>query len=90
VIQFWYAKAAVFWIPEGWLPGYVEWILAFPRAPRGSVSVQIWLAACGAVIQMLVEAGTATYILATKKAADQKTGRPDAQAFAVNGQKKEL
>ena len=53
----------MFWIPRGWLPGYVEWALAFPRAPRGSVSIQIWGIACGTVVRLIVSAVVAGYLL---------------------------
>jgi tail-anchored protein insertion receptor len=88
-IQFWYAKVPLFWIPEGWLPRYVEWILAFPRAPTGSISVQIWQIACASVIELVRQAVKAVYVLATKTAADQKNAAP--QAVPAGGsQKKEL
>ena len=44
----------MFYIPKGWIPGYFELLLAFPRAPRGSVSVQAWGLACGAVVELVV------------------------------------
>ncbi|KAI5809535.1 WRB/Get1 family, partial [Peziza echinospora] len=43
-------KEAVLWVPKGWVPGYVEGLLAFPRAPKGAVSVQVWGMACGVVV----------------------------------------
>lgn len=46
------------------MPGYVEWALAFPRAPRGSVSVQIWGIACATVIQLVGQAVVAAWVLA--------------------------
>jgi hypothetical protein len=42
----------MFWIPEGWVPGYVEWGLSFPRAPKGSVSIQVWAFAVGQVVSL--------------------------------------
>ncbi|MCJ1298914.1 GET complex subunit get1 [Hypocenomyce scalaris] len=62
-LQFWYSKSPLFWIPQGWLPGYVEWLLAFPRAPRGSVSIQVWGAACACAIQLVGAAMTAVVVL---------------------------
>lgn len=62
-LQFWFAKKPLFWIPVGWLPGHVEWFLAFPRAPRGSVSIQIWGIACATVLQISGEAVVAVWIL---------------------------
>ena len=47
----------MFWVPEGWVPGVVEWGLAFPRAPRGSVSIQVWSFAVGQVAAIVVALG---------------------------------
>ncbi|KAF2202448.1 hypothetical protein GQ43DRAFT_369103 [Delitschia confertaspora ATCC 74209] len=66
LLQFWFAKQPMFWLPEGWLPGYVEWILSFPRAPKGAVSINVWGIACGSVIGLAAEAITAANVLATK------------------------
>ncbi|KAI9829763.1 MAG: hypothetical protein M1819_006000 [Sarea resinae] len=65
-LQFWYAKQALFWVPQGWLPFYVEWLLAFPRAPRGSISVQVWSLACASIIKLVSEAVVAVYALGTQ------------------------
>lgn len=46
----------MFWVPRGWVPWYVEFMVAFPRAPRGSVSVQVWWAACAAAVVLGAEA----------------------------------
>ncbi|KAF8418602.1 CHD5-like protein-domain-containing protein [Tirmania nivea] len=53
-VQIYYIKSPVFYIPKGWVPGYFEFILAFPKAPRGSVSVQAWGLACGTVVELVV------------------------------------
>ena len=53
----------MFWIPRGWVPGYVEWALSFPRAPKGSVSVQIWSIACATVVQLVSAAIVAGWAL---------------------------
>ena len=68
-LQLWYAKQALFWIPQGWLPSYVEWLLAFPRAPRGSISIQVWGVACASVIQLVSAAVIAVYALAVQQMA---------------------
>ena len=57
----------MFWLPEGWVPYYVEWILSFPRAPLGSVSINVWGIACASMIALVAEAGTAAYVLVTKR-----------------------
>ncbi|KAL4921122.1 protein get1 [Aspergillus aurantiobrunneus] len=54
-IQFRYSKTPVFALPGGWLPYYVEWMLAFPRAPHGSVSVQIWNSVCATAVTVIAE-----------------------------------
>ena len=63
LIQFYYAKTPMFWIPKGWVPNYAAFLLAFPRAPRGSVSVQMWGIACATVVQMVFAAVAAALIL---------------------------
>lgn len=42
------------------MPYYAEWLLSFPRAPLGSVSIQAWVLACGAVILLVSNAIVAT------------------------------
>jgi hypothetical protein len=39
LLQFCFSRQALFWLPQGWVPGYVEWLLSFPRAPKGSISI---------------------------------------------------
>lgn len=63
VLQFWYSKQPMFWIPKGWLPYYAEWILSFPKAPLGAVSIQMWFIACGSVISLVGEAVVAVFAL---------------------------
>lgn len=46
----------MFWIPHGWAPYYAEWLLSFPRAPVGSISIQAWALACGAIILLVSDA----------------------------------
>ena len=53
LLQFWYQKQPMFWIPQGWVPYYAEWLLSFPRAPVGSISIQAWALACAAVILLV-------------------------------------
>ncbi|KAI0823697.1 CHD5-like protein-domain-containing protein [Trametes gibbosa] len=50
-IGWWYRKAAVFYLPPGWL-GPLTWWLAFPFAPAGSVSCGMWQMACRRVIKV--------------------------------------
>ncbi|KAM5348663.1 hypothetical protein ACJ41O_008487 [Fusarium nematophilum] len=51
-LPFWYATEPMFWLPYGWFPYYAEWILSFPRAPIGSVSIASWQLACTGVIAL--------------------------------------
>ncbi|KAJ4480728.1 WRB/Get1 family [Lentinula lateritia] len=51
VIGWWYRKAAIFYLPPGWF-GPLAWVLAFPFAPKGAVSVGMWQMACRRVIKI--------------------------------------
>lgn len=56
------------------MPYYIEWVLSFPKAPLGSISVQSWWIACASVILLVGDAGTAVYTLVQGRAVDQKGG----------------
>ena len=73
----------MFWIPKGWVPNYVEWILSWPRAPQGSISVQLWLIACASVVGMVSEAILALYALQNR---GLLKGKP--QAYRSGGEGK--
>lgn len=45
----------MFWLPHGWFPYYAEWLISFPRAPLGSVSVASWQLACTGVIALAAD-----------------------------------
>ena len=62
-LQWWYGNVPMFWLPDGWVPGYVEWVLAFPKAPSGSIGIQMWFAACGSVIVIAGEGLAALWAL---------------------------
>lgn len=64
-LQYTYKRRPLFWIPKGWLPYYAEWLLSFPMAPLGSVSIYMWSVACANVIQMLSNALVAGFVLGT-------------------------
>ncbi|KFY72978.1 hypothetical protein V499_06884, partial [Pseudogymnoascus sp. VKM F-103] len=79
LIQFWYAKQAMFWLPQGRIPYYGEWLLSCPRAPLGSISIQVWGMACAAVILLVSDAvvavvGLVMAMKGQKKAAPMKAG----------------
>ena len=86
LLQFYYAKTPMFWIPKGWVPAYVAFLLAFPRAPRGSVSVQVWGIACATVVQIVFAAGAAAWVLLSrrKEMAGQK-GRREGMGMGAGG-----
>lgn len=54
-LQFRYNSTPVFALPPGWFPYYVEWVLAFPKAPMGSVSVQVWSSVCAVAVRVVAE-----------------------------------
>lgn len=63
-LPFWYSKEPMFWLPHGWFPYYAEWILSFPRAPLGSISIVSWQLACNGVIMLVSDTFTAILGLA--------------------------
>lgn len=54
-LQFYYSKTPVFALPANWFPYYIQWILSFPRAPLGSVSIQVWSNVCATAITAMAE-----------------------------------
>lgn len=56
------------------MPYYIEWILSFPKAPLGSISVQSWWIACASVILLVGDAVVAVYALVSGWVTDQKGG----------------
>lgn len=73
----------MFWVPRGWVPYYAEWLLSFPRAPLGSVSVNVWVLACTAVIKLAHEALVAVVALVGKSGVTRKKEAP----IRVGGEK---
>jgi hypothetical protein len=69
----------MFWIPKGWVPYYAEWLLSFPRAPLGSISIQAWALACSAIILLVSDAFvamTALIVSAGKAPVQKERGEP--------------
>ncbi|KAM3420728.1 Protein GET1 [Cercospora zeina] len=91
LLNTYYSKTPMFYLPQGWVPYYAEWLLSFPRAPIGGVSVNVWAIACGSVIGMVMELVVAA--LALKKG-DGKPGEkvkiPANTPAGVGGRNKEL
>ncbi|PTB63042.1 hypothetical protein BBK36DRAFT_146104 [Trichoderma citrinoviride] len=63
IIPFWYATEPMFWLPYGWFPYYAEWIISFPRAPLGSVSIASWQLACTGIVTLLSDLLTGVFKL---------------------------
>lgn len=76
----------MFWLPKGWFPYYAEWVLSFPRAPMGSVSIVSWQMACTVVIKLISDtiASILGLILGAKL---QKREQP--MAASATGEKKQ-
>lgn len=60
-LQFWFSRKPIFYLPVGAAPVYVQWLLCFPRAPMGSVSIQAWGMACASVITLVSDALVAAW-----------------------------
>ncbi|XAO25971.1 protein GET1 [Cryptococcus bacillisporus CA1280] len=55
LLSWWFRKQPIFWLPEGWVPYPVAWLISFPSAPIGSVSSGAWGAICRCVLNTLQE-----------------------------------
>lgn len=96
IIPMWYAREPMFWLPHGWFPYYAEWIISFPRAPLGSVSVASWQLACTGVVALvsdtigaivkLVQDTRRTY--ASRQKEQPVKGTSEAQSQAQGEEKK--
>ncbi|KAG7004708.1 protein GET1 [Physcia stellaris] len=90
-LQWWFTKRPMFWLPRGWVPGYVEWVLAFPRAPTGSVSIQVWGIACNTVVQLIGAGVVAGWVLfAEQREKDRKEKSKMGMRAKAGQEKKEL
>lgn len=73
------------------MPIYVEWLLAFPRAPRGSVSIQMWGIACATIVQLVGAAVVAGLVLVRQQQQGTQKMKMGAGAMGGKGEgKKEL
>ena len=75
------------------MPYYVEWLLSFPRAPLGSISIQIWAGACAAVISLVSAAFVSVYALLRNTRLEQPhqaKATPVATGSKAGTEKKEL
>lgn len=66
----------MFWLPYGLFPYYAEWLISFPRAPLGSVSIVSWQLACTGVIALVVDTIRALVkvVMDARSQAGQKAG----------------
>lgn len=86
----------MFWIPKGWVPYYAEWLLSFPRAPLGSISIQAWFLACTAITVLVSDAIVAAIALGanfsagSQKAKEKQPMAVPSEKASAGGEKKEL
>jgi hypothetical protein len=84
----------MFWLPYGWFPYWAEWIISFPRAPLGSVSIASWQLACTGMVTLVSELVTGIYglVAASKHAPVQEKakGKKMEEPVKAGGEKKEL
>lgn len=85
ILPLWYSKQPMFWLPKGWFPYYVEWILSFPRSPLGSISIVSWQMACAGVITLVSDAVVA--ILGLILGGKQRAREKPVQARPASGEK---
>lgn len=92
IVPFWYAKEPMFWLPHGWFPYYAEWIISFPRAPMGSVSVASWQLACSGVIALVGDLISGIYglLVASSTSGAAKQRETPMKAAPGTAEKKEL
>ncbi|CAG8090694.1 unnamed protein product [Penicillium salamii] len=79
-LQFWYSKTPVFLLPAGWFPYYAEWVVSFPRAPLGSVSIQVWSNVCAAAIALAAEVVGALFVRIVGQAQAKQPVQAEAKA----------
>ncbi|KXJ96919.1 CHD5-like protein-domain-containing protein [Microdochium bolleyi] len=77
LLPFWYAKQPMFWLPQGWFPYYIEWVLSFPRAPIGSISIASWQLACTGVVMLVNDTVIAVLALIERSKLERKQGQFD-------------
>lgn len=80
----------MFELPLGWFPYYIEWILSFPRAPIGTVSIQIWSGACATAITVAGQGLSSLQALVQTSAQDQAEPSASKPQQGISQPKKEL
>ncbi|KAI1909681.1 GET complex subunit get1 [Ophidiomyces ophidiicola] len=81
-LQFWYSKSPIFELPHGWIPWQVEWVLSFPRAPLGTVSIQVWSGVCATVVSLVGDAVGVMVVYITAKSPNKTTEAPRREKVA--------
>jgi hypothetical protein len=89
-LQFYYTKTPMFELPPGWFPYYIEWILSFPRAPIGTVSIQIWSGACATAITVAGQGLSSLRALVQTSAQDPAVPSASKPQQGISQPKKEL
>ncbi|KAF9878945.1 CHD5 domain-containing protein [Colletotrichum karsti] len=98
-LPFWYSKEPMFWLPYGWFPYYAEWLMSFPKAPMGSVSIVSWQLACNGMVTLVTELITSVLGLILMRAKQSPQGKAKVKVPAgagaktpapAEGEKKEL
>lgn len=90
ILPFWYAKQPMFWLPHGWFPYYAEWIISFPRAPLGSVSIASWQLACTAIVALVSDTLRGIFgVLFGRSAAIKANRKAKETPVKAEGEKKE-
>jgi tail-anchored protein insertion receptor len=92
IIPFWYGKEAMFWLPYGWFPYWAEWIISFPRAPLGSVSIASWQLACTGMVTLVGElvSGVTGLIGAAAPQTGKQAQKKKEEPLKAHQEKKEL
>ena len=65
----------------------MEWLVAFPRAPWGTVSIQVWGTACITVITLFGEALTAGVTWVGEQQMEKKRKQREKIKMAMEGEK---
>ncbi|TDZ25209.1 Protein GET1 [Colletotrichum orbiculare MAFF 240422] len=94
-LPFWYSKEPMFWLPYGWFPYYAEWLMSFPKAPMGSVSIVSWQLACNGMVTLVSELiiSVIGFMLTSKQAKTNTkipVGGEKVKAADLASEKKEL
>lgn len=74
--RFWFRKAVLFYLPQGVLPHYAEWVLALPFGVTGTVGLTVWMFAVNTVLSAVVFLASFPF-----EASVQKPSKPEKPAL---------